>query len=106
LECAPEDFGGAVSWEKAKSACENYWLGGYNDWRLPTITELELMYNNLHGKGIGNFKNDYDPSDYWSSEKYSDNSDDRHYCFDFYDGTTDSYSYGSTTSYARPVRQF
>lgn len=32
-------------------------------WRLPSITELKLMYLNLHAKNVGNFKhNQY----YWS----------------------------------------
>lgn len=37
--------------------------GEYSDWRIPTKPELELMYNNLHLSGIGNFADET----YWSS---------------------------------------
>jgi hypothetical protein len=35
------------------------------NWRLPTKEELDLMYENLHEKGIGNFKEGY----YWRSSE-------------------------------------
>jgi hypothetical protein len=37
--------------------------GGYDDWFLPSIDELRLMYENLKIREIGGFSND----DYWSS---------------------------------------
>ncbi|GHU35806.1 hypothetical protein FACS1894172_18060 [Spirochaetia bacterium] len=37
--------------------------GGYNDWFLPSVDELDLMYKNLKKQGKGGFSNDI----YWSS---------------------------------------
>jgi hypothetical protein len=95
LECAPEKVGGEVYWEEAESVCEDYRLGGYDDWRLPTATELKLMYTNLHEKHMGNFKRQDHDELYWSSASG--------YYLNFYDGTTSSYHF---SCYVRPVRQF
>ena len=37
------------------------------NWRLPTIEELNLMYENLHRKGVGGFATEY----YWSSSEHN-----------------------------------
>ena len=36
--------GETTSWHYAKSYCEQYRGGGYNDWRMPKIAELEGLY--------------------------------------------------------------
>jgi Mn-containing catalase len=61
-QIANKDFAEQMSWESAIEACEKLGSG----WRLPTIEELEAMYEELHKKGQGNFS-DSDDSDYWSS---------------------------------------
>jgi hypothetical protein len=38
------DIGGMINWTNANTQCNNLTLGGYSDWRLPTITELTAMY--------------------------------------------------------------
>ncbi|WP_028982451.1 DUF1566 domain-containing protein [Sporocytophaga myxococcoides] len=52
--------------------CSNLVLNGYDDWFLPSKSELDLMYENLHLKGLGNFT--ADPNNlvgvYWSSTEY------------------------------------
>lgn len=39
---------------------------GFDDWQLPSIDELDLMYANLHEHGLGGFSG-HDP--YWSSSE-------------------------------------
>ncbi|MDR1786869.1 MAG: leucine-rich repeat protein [Treponema sp.] len=54
----------------AARACEEYSYGGCDDWFLPSIDELNLMYTHLKQQGIGDFSN----NQYWSSSVYD--SDD------------------------------
>lgn len=66
---------GSFEWETGKKMCENSRVGGYDDWRLPTIDELAALY--LINEEIGNFiSSSY--GQYWSSTPGS---------------TTDSYQY-------------
>lgn len=41
LMWAARDNGFSIDWYAAKSYCENYRVGGYTDWRMPTLDELE-----------------------------------------------------------------
>ena len=62
-----EDLG-IINWSQAIDSAEAVISQGYNDWYLPNIEELELMYNTI-GQGadnLGNFKNVF----YWSSTEY------------------------------------
>jgi len=45
LMWAAKDNGKDVTWHDAKRYCENYRGGGYSDWRMPTIDELEGLYD-------------------------------------------------------------
>ncbi|PKN10578.1 MAG: hypothetical protein CVU72_00775 [Deltaproteobacteria bacterium HGW-Deltaproteobacteria-7] len=45
LMWAGKDNGSDVSWTAAKSYCENYSAGNYNDWRMPTNDELASLYD-------------------------------------------------------------
>jgi len=40
----------------AINLCMNYTIGEYDDWVLPSIGEVDLIYNNLYMKSIGNFQ--------------------------------------------------
>ncbi len=55
----------------AARICDELVLNGYDDWYLPSIDELELLYKYLHVNGIGDFGSAF----YWSSTEYNEVSD-------------------------------
>ena len=63
-----EDLG-CTNWSSANTMCNNSTVGGYTDWRLPTIDELYVLYNNRETIG-GFYGNEYVYALYWSSERY------------------------------------
>lgn len=63
LVSAPIDQSTFANWESAVELCDNLVLNNYDDWRLPTYEELNLMFENLHLKNIGGFAQ----YTYWSS---------------------------------------
>ncbi len=91
----------------AAKACNDLVLNSYSDWYLPSIDQLNLMYVNLHQKGLGGFpafSTDYNP-DYWSSSEY-----DKDYAwgFDFITGNP-AKDYKEISSFffnVRAVRNF
>jgi hypothetical protein len=78
------------NWNDAIGLCTK--LG--DGWRLPTILELQLMYQNK--KLIGNLRD----TSYWSSTEYSASFA---WYFNFYDGYT-SNNYKNNAYYVRAVR--
>jgi len=83
--------------------CRQYSQGGYNDWFLPSKSELNLMYWNLKQKELGGFKNEM----YWSS---SQNDNYSAWAQSFSDGsqkTEQAYVGNKGTIYiVRAIRQF
>ncbi len=55
LMWAAADNGELIDWLAAKAYCEKYRGGGYTDWRLPTLKELETLY-------VPNYKNSTPPT--------------------------------------------
>jgi len=98
MECSMDI--GSYTWGQAVTAVKNYKGGGFNDWRLPSTGELELMYKNLKQKGLGGFGN----TRYWSSRSHSAVTA---YFFSFSTGFVDLDANNKTTIYSvRAVRSF
>jgi len=49
LMWASKDNGVDIDWHDAKRYCDRYTGGGYTDWRLPTMDELESLYDKSKG---------------------------------------------------------
>jgi hypothetical protein len=56
---------GEYMWSQAISVARNYRGGGYSNWRLPTKDELNLVYQNLRAKNIGDLGDTW----HWSSSE-------------------------------------
>ena len=57
----------AQSSNSAAGVCSSYVINSYDDWFLPSLDELNLMYTNLHLHSVGNFT----ASSYWTSSEIS-----------------------------------
>ncbi len=79
-------------------ACETWAYNGYADWFLPSSSELELMYMNLHEKGLGKFEDEW----YWSSSEFGDQFA---WYIDFEDGS-DAIGNRSYLKSVRAIRSF
>lgn len=86
----------------AAKRCDN--MGGSGDWFLPSISELSLMYKNLHLKGLGDFNSD---EVYWSSSEHPDSFFGANNAFVLYFGDGQWHAYPKTyTRYVRAIRAF
>ncbi len=93
---------GVLIWNDAMSGAADATSQGYEDWYLPSIEELELMFNTIGNGGpegnIGGFETTW----YWSSSEYNNNVAWR---VDFNNGTT--YTYNKNYSIrVRVIRSF
>ena len=99
-----DDKGAGVfkSWEDAKSICLALSLGGYTDWRMPTIEELETII--VYGKDNSSLDSIFNPTynTYWSSTVSPSSSSDI-WILNFYTGE-DSWSSPKVQNSTRCVR--
>jgi ribosomal protein L7/L12 len=88
----------------AAGACVNAEINGYNDWYLPTLNELELVYKNLYKNNLGNFnKGSFSIPFYWSS---TENNLLYAYYFNFANGTVSELGSKNTSMHVRAIRTF
>lgn len=65
LEIYPLDYEGIFDWQEAEDECQNLGQG----WRLPTLTEMQLIYEQLFEKDLGGFQE----KEYWCSNEENGN---------------------------------
>jgi hypothetical protein len=82
----------------AADICANLTLGGYDDWFLPSIDELNNMYTKLHQQGLGGFS----PEWYWSSTEKGN----IHSYFQNFNSGTPTFTRKDDQIYVRAVRAF
>ena len=110
LEAAPADLDSQYSYTDAISQCEAYStkVGAtvYDDWRLPTAYELNLLYTNLVQNGKGSFK---DFQYYWSSDTSKTDPEIKAQAIKFkvgYEAASLSKLTQSILCYVRPIRAY
>lgn len=87
-----------LNWYEAKTKCETYEEGGYNDWYLPTKDELNMMYNELPKRKLGDLSRGY----YWSSTEVDSNFAWLQHFNDGYQGANEKHFTGNV----RAIRAF
>jgi hypothetical protein len=112
LMWAAKDNGRDIEWQDAKFYCENYHGGGYKDWRMPTLDELEGVYDgrktrpavctDRNGIHIATELIDVTCLCLWASETNS--STDEAAIFDFGPGIRSAFNSQQVLCRALPVR--
>ncbi|MBI5640589.1 MAG: DUF1566 domain-containing protein [Nitrospirae bacterium] len=97
--------GGSLNWESALSYCEGLSLGGYSDWRLPNIKELDFIAETTRYNPAVNAE--YFPfalsAIYWSATTRPDIPSEAS-CIDFSYGTIGHYPKSDSRGNVRCVR--
>lgn len=101
LVCATTDQSVSSNWENAFKVCARYFGGGFDDWYLPSLSTLYLMYVNLQFEERSSFEY----VNYWSSNETT--FEEYPSAWILYMGNGFVFSYGKDiTAYVRAVRAF
>ncbi len=87
----------------AAHVCADLTYSGFNDWFLPSMVQLEAIYDNLHAVAAPTGSFDDDP--YWSSIQDAVVNNNYAYALDFSDGAQVR-TYKANARNVRPVRAF
>ena len=98
LMWAAEDNGTGINWAAAKKYCEEFNRGGYSDWRLPTLVELEELEDPDQENGYG-----YKIVRLINTRNYSLWAEEEEVRI-FHRGTGCRYNASPSVSYVLPVR--
>lgn len=85
----------------AATACNSYTSGGFDDWFLPSLNELQAIYDNLIASDLGGFG----PNWYWSSTQWELNFGAAGFLNNELGATFPGLD-GSAAVFVRPVRAF
>jgi len=91
------------NWNTAAQKARDLSFNGFNDWFLPSQTELDQIFGNLKRKNLGNFKDEM----YWSSTEGKDvwYRERIAFCQNFKDGKMGTDNKTSNHYLIRPIRQ-
>lgn len=64
IEISPKEYETILNWNDAIKYCQSLVIKDKSDWRLPTVDELQYIYDS---------ENDFTNSYYWSSAPLNDN---------------------------------
>ncbi|MFQ5646228.1 MAG: DUF1566 domain-containing protein [bacterium] len=82
-EQRPHEVGqGTITWNQAVKYCKELALGGHDDWRLPSLKELESLYDkSLNPPRLNEDEAPFDDIEtfwFWSSTIYAKNNTDNY----------------------------
>jgi len=90
------------NWNTAAQKANDLSFNGFNDWFLPSQTELDQIFGNLKRRNLGDFKDGW----YWASTEsrgWYPNRDA--YCQNFKDGKMEEHNKTQNRYFVRPIRQ-
>lgn len=95
--------GGQMKWKEAQKACEAMRIGGYSDWRMPTIRELLSLVDYEKSSPAIDPAFKCEPAAYWSATAYAPSPGDLAWVVNFDGGYSDWYLQ-SNEYFVRAVR--
>ncbi len=99
-----QDLSTESDWSSAKKICDSYSAGNNSEWRLPTKSEMELIYKNISGDKM---EHKLESTYYWTGTVYNQNFGTTWpYSFDCSRGVSDHNKGMVNKFHVRAVREF